>query len=95
VRRRRHIILLLAGLVALCWRCGVDAQFRQRGFRGFGNIGSGDTATDKDFDGAFHFCRVWFRSDFRGDGGNWSVDYPRADINLSVRLSELTAPTSA
>jgi hypothetical protein len=31
-----------------------------------------------------------FRQDFRGDGGNWSVDYPRADINLSVRLSELT-----
>jgi hypothetical protein len=25
-----------------------------------------------------------------GDGGNWSVDYPRADINLSIRLSELT-----
>jgi hypothetical protein len=51
---------------------------------------SGDIASDKDFDGAFHFCRVIFRSDFRGDGGNWSVDYPRADINLSVRLSELT-----
>ena len=68
----------------------MEAQFRQRGFRGFGNLGSGELATDNDFDGAFHFCRVWFRSDFRGDGGNWSVDYPRADINLSVRLSELT-----
>jgi hypothetical protein len=90
VRRRRHIILLLAGLVALLLAVRVDAQFRQRGFRGFGNLGSGDIATDKDFDGAFHFCRVLFRSDFRGDGGNWSVDYPRADINLSVRLSELT-----
>ena len=90
MRRRRHIILLLAGLVALLLAVRVDAQFRQRGFRGFGNLGSGDIATDKDFDGAFHFCRVLFRSDFRGDGGNWSVDYPRADINLSVRLSELT-----
>jgi Domain of unknown function (DUF4159) len=90
VRRRRHIILVLAGLVALLLAVRVDAQFRQRGFRGFGNLGSGDIATDKDFDGAFHFCRVLFRSDFRGDGGNWSVDYPRADINLSVRLSELT-----
>jgi len=90
VRRRRHFILLLAGLVALLLAVRVDAQFRQRGFRGFGNLGSGDIATDKDFDGAFHFCRVLFRSDFRGDGGNWSVDYPRADINLSVRLSELT-----
>ena len=30
-----------------------------------------------------------------GDGGNWSVDYPRADINLSIRLSELTRTKSA
>ena len=90
MRRRRHIILLLAGLVALVLAVRVDAQFRQRR-GGFGNLGSGSVATDKDFDGAFHFCRVMFRSDFRGDnGGNWSVDYPRADINLSVRLSELT-----
>ena len=90
MRRRRHIILILAGLVALVMAVRVDAQFRQRGFRGFGNLMSGDIATDKDFDGAFHFCRVMFRQDFRGDGGNWSIDYPRADINLSIRLSELT-----
>jgi hypothetical protein len=91
VKRRRTIILLLAGLAALMLAVRVEAQFRQRGFRGFGNLGTGDIATDKDFDGAFHFCRVWFRSDIRGDSfGNWSVDYPRADINLSVRLSELT-----
>ena len=89
MRRRRHIILVLAALVALVLAVRVDAQFRQRR-GGFGNLGSGNIATDKDFDGAFHFCRVWFRSDFRGDGGNWSVDYPRADINLSVRLGELT-----
>ena len=25
-----------------------------------------------------------------GFGGSWSVDYPRADVNLSIRLSELT-----
>jgi len=49
VRRRRHIILLLAGLVALVMAVRVDAQFRQRGFRGFGNLMSGDIATDKDF----------------------------------------------
>ena len=89
MRRRRHIILVLAALVALVLAVRVDAQFRQRR-GGFGNLSSGSIATDKDFDGAFHFCRVMFRSDFRGDGGNWSVDYPRADINLSVRLSELT-----
>jgi hypothetical protein len=90
VRRRRPIILLLTGLAAFVLAVSVEAQFRQRGFRGFGNLGLGQLASDKDFDGAFHFCRVWFRADPRGDGGNWSVDYPRADINLSVRLSELT-----
>jgi hypothetical protein len=33
---------------------------------------------------------VAFRQAANGDGGNWSVDYPRADENLSTRLSELT-----
>jgi hypothetical protein len=80
----------VAGLIALVLAVSAHAQFRQRG-RNFGNIRSGDVATDRDFDGSFHFCRIMFRSDFRGDdGGNWSVDYPRADINLSMRLSELT-----
>ena len=41
------------------------------------------------FDGNFHFCRVMFSSDHREKQG-WSTDYPGADINLSVRLSELT-----
>jgi hypothetical protein len=60
-----------------------EAQFRGRG-------PAVRLATPEDADGAFHFCRVWFRASFDGDGGNWSVDYPRADINLSIRLSELT-----
>jgi hypothetical protein len=47
-------------------------------------------ATVEDFDGSFQFCRVVFRQAANGDGGNWSVDFPRADENLSVRLSELT-----
>jgi hypothetical protein len=41
------------------------------------------------FDGNFHLCRVMFTSDHREKQG-WSTDYPGADINLSVRLSELT-----
>ena len=62
----------------------VEAQFGRR----FSNT---RIATPDDIDGAFHFCRVAFTSDPRGgaDGG-WNVDWPRADINLSVRLSELT-----
>jgi Domain of unknown function (DUF4159) len=87
---RRPLALCLAALVALVLAVRVDAQFRQRGgFRGFGNV---SIAKPNDFDGRWHFCRAWFRSDFRGANysGNWSVDYPRADINLSVRLGELT-----
>jgi Domain of unknown function (DUF4159) len=42
------------------------------------------------YDGAFTFCRIMFRNSPYGDGGGWFVDYPRADINLSFRLSELT-----
>src|SRR5262245_40391644 len=42
------------------------------------------------YDGAFQFCRIYYRNASDGDGGGWSVDYPRADINLTFRLSELT-----
>ena len=47
-------------------------------------------ASDRDFDGGFQFCRIAFRQSPDGDGGGWSVDYPQADRNVSVRLSELT-----
>lgn len=51
-------------------------------------------AVPADHDGAFHFCRAAFRGG-RGDGGGWGVDYPQADVNLSIRFSELTrAPVS-
>ncbi|MFN2444418.1 MAG: DUF4159 domain-containing protein [Vicinamibacterales bacterium] len=64
---------------------GDAAQFRQRrgGFEGF------RTAAPDSFDGHFNFCRISFQSN-RGRGGGWGVDYPQADVNLSIRLSELT-----
>ena len=42
------------------------------------------------FTGDFTFCRLIFRQAYDGDGNGWGVDYPRADQNLSIRLSELT-----
>jgi hypothetical protein len=42
------------------------------------------------YTGTFLFCRISFRNQPSGDGGGWSVDYPRADLNLSFRLAELT-----
>ncbi len=58
--------------------------------RGFGRLGGGvRMATPADFDGSFNFCRGIFGGGGRR-GSSWSVDYPRADVNLSIRLSELT-----
>lgn len=48
------------------------------------------TPTPESFDGSFNFCRAWVQTNRYGDGGGWLVDYPRADINLSIRISELT-----
>jgi hypothetical protein len=72
-------VLLLAASVSA-------AQFR-RGGRGGRGV---QFSTIEDYDGSFQFCRVVFRADRAGDGGDWSVDWPRADENLSIRLSELT-----
>ena len=41
-------------------------------------------------DGQFHYCRAMYRANMGGDGGNWLTDYPLADIDLSIRLAELT-----
>ena len=89
--RRRPIVSLLV-LAALIAATTVEAQFR-RGFnRGFGNV---RLSTAADVDGSFQFCRIIFNGGFGGDnqGGSWNVDWPRADINLSIRLSELTKAT--
>jgi hypothetical protein len=64
------------------------AAFAQ--FRRGGRSGPIRTPTPDTFEGSFNFCRIMFPSSRDGDGGNWSVDYPRADVNLSIRLAELT-----
>jgi len=68
------------------------AQFQRRGGRGGGfySFRNARYATADDFDGTFQFCRIVFTEAANGDGGGWNVDYPRADENLSIRLSELT-----
>jgi hypothetical protein len=43
------------------------------------------------FDGGFNFCRGMYTSVRRNPSGTgWTTDYPDADINFSIRLSELT-----
>jgi hypothetical protein len=73
----------LALAIALATAAAANAQFG-RGFFG------ARVATAEDFDGRFHYCRMMYRPSFNGNGGSWRTDYPNADINLSVRLSELT-----
>ena len=63
-----------------------SAQFGRGGFFGF----AAPVAKAEDFDGRFHYCRAVYRQARDGAGGSWRTDYPRADINMSIRLSELT-----
>ena len=42
------------------------------------------------YDGNYVFCRLAFRQSTDGDGGGWSVDYPKADLNFPFRLGQLT-----
>ena len=47
--------------------------------------------TADSFDGRFNFCRLMYTRVTREAGGQgWWTDYPNADINFSIRLSELT-----
>lgn len=83
--------LIIAFLVAALAAGGVAAAQRRRGFGGGGGYYRNvKMMTPEDYNGAFLFCRIIFRTTPDGDGGNWGVDYPRADINLTFRLSELT-----
>jgi hypothetical protein len=78
-RLRRWLFVLLA-LSAVVIAVELHAQRR------FVNA---QRARPEDFDGSFQFCRVMFNGGGRF-GSSWNVDWPRADINLSIRLSELT-----
>src|SRR4029077_15319897 len=83
--RRVAVALIVAASLAT----SAGAQFQQR--RGGGRFGRGMGGIENpNYDGAFMFCRIMFRNASNGDGGGWSVDWPRADENLSFRLSELT-----
>ena len=67
------------------------AQDWFRGYgRGFNRVPPRLPKADS-YDGSFSFCRGMF-TQYRGEpsGSGWSTDYPDADVNFSVRLSELT-----
>ena len=74
-------LIAVSGAVSLAQRFGVAE-----------GAGAGIRVPPKDFnDGRFTVCKWMFRSDrseFSGIG--WSTDYPFGEINLLIRLSELT-----
>lgn len=85
---RRHLGWMLIGIIALVGAGMGVAQAQRIWAGGYGRVPPRfPTATT--FDGAFHFCRAMFSSDRREKQG-WGTDYPGADLNLSVRLAELT-----
>ena len=48
-------------------------------------------ATEADFDGSLIFCRGYYEQGRYEEGVlGWYVDYPGADYNFLIRLSELT-----
>ena len=78
----------MALTLAIALALAASGEAQRRGGRGGYNT---RYAIPEDFDdGRFQFCRIAFRGNRGGDGGGWGVDYPRADINMSIRLSELT-----
>jgi len=83
---RLRWVVLVAACVSVA---AITAEAQLRRGRSFSNL---RVAAPEDFDGTFQFCRVVFRNGPNGDynSGSWEVDFPRADINLSIRLSELT-----
>jgi hypothetical protein len=82
VRRSRAKVAFLLLMVL-----AATAVLAQRGGGGWYTVRRPKADT---FTGDFIFCRLAFRSSYGGYGGGWGVDYPRADENLSIRLSELS-----
>jgi hypothetical protein len=80
----------LALVVAVSAAGVLSAQRQQPFTRGFRQAPPRFASTDS-YDGAFSFCRLMYTSVRREAGGaGWTTDYPDADTNFSIRLSELT-----
>jgi hypothetical protein len=83
IARALVLVLLVAATAA--------AQEWFRGYgRGFNRVPP-RLPNAASYDAAFTFCRGMF-TQYRGEpsGSGWSTDYPDADVNFSIRLSELT-----
>jgi hypothetical protein len=88
VRHRRIVVSLVVGCLSTAGMVCAQGIWVGRG--GFWRTPP-KWATAGSFVGSFNYCRGYYTSDRREDGGSgWDTDYPGADNNFSVRLSELT-----
>jgi hypothetical protein len=88
VRHRRILVSLVVGCLSTAGIVRAQGIWVGRG--GFWRTAP-RWATAETFAGSFNYCRGYYTSDRREDGGSgWDTDYPGADNNFSVRLSELT-----
>ena len=83
---RRRLTMLLGGLALVSVAATAAAQIWAGGY---GGRTPPRFPTKTTFSGGFNFCRLMFTSDHREKQG-WGTDYPGADINFSIRVSELT-----
>ena len=82
-----RLLRTIVVLISLAFAASSFAQFRG----GFGGRVRPRLPTAASYDGGFNFCRGMYTSGRRdGSGNGWTTDYPDADINFSIRLSELT-----
>jgi hypothetical protein len=88
MRTRRQAYAAIAGCLLLL-SAGV-AYTQEFGFRGDWRM-SPRFPPQIRHDRAFAFCRIMYTSVRREpSGGGWRTDYPYGEINLMIRLSELT-----
>jgi hypothetical protein len=79
------IVFLLVATVA-----GAQDWFRRGYGRGYNRVPP-RLPQENSYDGAFTFCRGMYTMVRREAGGQgWTTDYPDADVNFSIRFSELT-----
>jgi uncharacterized protein DUF4159 len=85
----RRLVWATVGVIGILL-IGATVGYAQRIWAGgYGNFTPPRPPTKDTFTGSFNFCRIWFTSNRREKSG-WRTDYPGADINFSIRLSELT-----
>jgi Domain of unknown function (DUF4159) len=88
---RLRRIAFVTGWAVLAGASLVFAQFIYRGGSGGFRGAPIRWATPDSFNGTYNFCRGYFRRNRPEPGGSGAdTDYPAADNNFSVRLSELT-----